>query len=140
MLTCTLPLQPPYPARKISSKFDVIYLITKLGYIHVFDLETGTCIFMNRIVEDTIFVTAPHEANGGIMGVNRKGQVCVCMHAFIPAVSFSLFRAEGEWRMNSLLSLMYLQQFHTYYRKECISHLGHSSSLSPCLSSRRCSL
>ena len=30
---------------------------------------------MNRIVEDTIFVTAPHEANGGIMGVNRKGQV-----------------------------------------------------------------
>lgn len=32
---------------------------------------------MNRIVEDTIFVTAPHEANGGIMGVNRKGQVCV---------------------------------------------------------------
>jgi len=33
---------------------------------------------MNRISTDTIFVTAPHEASGGIIGVNRKGQVlCV---------------------------------------------------------------
>lgn len=30
---------------------------------------------MNRISGDTIFVTAPHEASGGIIGVNRKGQV-----------------------------------------------------------------
>lgn len=30
---------------------------------------------MNRISGDTIFVTAPHEATGGIIGVNRKGQV-----------------------------------------------------------------
>jgi clathrin heavy chain len=30
---------------------------------------------MNRISGDTIFVTAPHESSGGIIGVNRKGQV-----------------------------------------------------------------
>jgi len=30
---------------------------------------------MNRISGDTIFVTAPHDATGGIIGVNRKGQV-----------------------------------------------------------------
>uniref|UniRef100_K1P1M0 Clathrin heavy chain 1 n=1 Tax=Magallana gigas TaxID=29159 RepID=K1P1M0_MAGGI len=29
---------------------------------------------MNRISGDTIFVTAPHEATSGIIGVNRKGQ------------------------------------------------------------------
>lgn len=38
-------------------------------------METGTCIYMNRISGDTIFVTAPHEATSGIIGVNRKGQV-----------------------------------------------------------------
>ena len=54
----------------------MIYLITKYGYIHLYDLETGTCIYMNRISGDTIFVTAPHEASSGIIGVNRKGQVC----------------------------------------------------------------
>ncbi|KAL4712419.1 hypothetical protein ACJJTC_001580 [Scirpophaga incertulas] len=62
-------------AMQVSPKYDVIYLITKYGYIHMYDIETGTCIYMNRISSDTIFVTAPHEATGGIIGVNRKGQV-----------------------------------------------------------------
>ncbi|XP_026288050.1 clathrin heavy chain [Frankliniella occidentalis] len=62
-------------AMQVSSKYDVIYLITKYGYIHMYDIETATCIYMNRISGDTIFVTAPHEASGGIIGVNRKGQV-----------------------------------------------------------------
>lgn len=59
----------------MSSKHDVIYLITKYGYVHLYDIESGTCIFMNRISGDTIFVTAPHEPSSGIIGVNRKGQV-----------------------------------------------------------------
>lgn len=62
-------------AMQTSPKYDVIYLITKYGYIHLYDIETGTCIYMNRISADTIFVTAPHDASGGIIGVNRKGQV-----------------------------------------------------------------
>lgn len=62
-------------AMQVSPKYDVIYLITKYGYIHMYDIETATCIYMNRISADTIFVTAPHESSGGIIGVNRKGQV-----------------------------------------------------------------
>lgn len=63
------------PLPQISPKQDVVFLITKYGYIHLYDLETGTCIYMNRISGETIFVTAPHEATSGIIGVNRKGQV-----------------------------------------------------------------
>lgn len=62
---------------QISAKNNVVFLITKYGYIHLYDLETGTCIYMNRISGETIFVTAPHEATSGIIGVNRKGQVGV---------------------------------------------------------------
>ncbi|GLV38478.1 Clathrin heavy chain [Carabus blaptoides fortunei] len=62
-------------AMQVSPKYDVIYLITKYGYIHMYDIETATCIYMNRISGETIFVTAQHEASGGIIGVNRKGQV-----------------------------------------------------------------
>ena len=51
------------------------YLITKYGYVHLYDLESGVCIYMNRISAETIFVTAPHEPSNGIIGVNRKGQV-----------------------------------------------------------------
>ncbi|KAL7270849.1 Clathrin heavy chain [Rhizina undulata] len=62
-------------AMQISPRFSIIFLVTKYGFIHLYDLETGTCIFMNRISSETIFITAPHEATSGIIGVNRKGQV-----------------------------------------------------------------
>ncbi|GFT60930.1 clathrin heavy chain 1 [Nephila pilipes] len=62
-------------AMQIDSKFDIIYLITKYGYVHLYDIESAICIYMNRISGETIFVTAPHEATAGIIGVNRKGQV-----------------------------------------------------------------
>ena len=68
-----------HPHPQISSKQDVVFLITKYGYIHLYDLETGTCIYMNRISGETIFVTAPHEPTAGIIGVNRKGQVQCCV-------------------------------------------------------------
>jgi clathrin heavy chain len=58
-----------------SAKHGVIYLVTKYGYIHVFDIESGTLIYMNRISADTMFVTAPYEPTSGIIAVNRKGQV-----------------------------------------------------------------
>uniref|UniRef100_A0A5F9CWS3 Clathrin heavy chain n=1 Tax=Oryctolagus cuniculus TaxID=9986 RepID=A0A5F9CWS3_RABIT len=65
---------------KIGAKHGVIYLITKAGYLHLYDLESGVCIYMNRISADTIFVTAPHEPTSGIIGVNKKGQVLsVCV-------------------------------------------------------------
>ena len=61
---------------QVSPKHHVVFVVTKYGYIHMYDLESAVCIFMNRISADTIFVTAPHEASSGIIGVNRKGQVC----------------------------------------------------------------
>lgn len=62
-------------AMQVSNKYDVVYLITKYGYIHMYDIESATCIYMNRISNETIFVTAMHESTGGIIGVNRKGHV-----------------------------------------------------------------
>jgi clathrin heavy chain len=67
-------------AMQVSSKYDIVYMITKFGYIHLYDLESGTCLYMNRISSETIFVTAPQDATSGIIGVNRKGQVLsVCV-------------------------------------------------------------
>lgn len=62
-------------AMQVSGKYKVIYLVTKYGFIHLYDLETGTTIFMNRISSDTIFTTALDSDSSGIVGVNRKGQV-----------------------------------------------------------------
>ncbi|KAF8327533.1 armadillo-type protein [Cantharellus anzutake] len=48
---------------------------TTAGFIHLYDLETGTCVYMNRISGETVFVTAEHEATNGIIGVNKQGPV-----------------------------------------------------------------
>uniref|UniRef100_A0A286XQZ2 Clathrin heavy chain n=1 Tax=Cavia porcellus TaxID=10141 RepID=A0A286XQZ2_CAVPO len=73
--------QTDFPvAMQIGANHGVIYLITKYGYLHMYDLESGMCIYMNRISADTIFVTVPHEPTSGIIGVNKKGQVLsVCV-------------------------------------------------------------
>ncbi|CAH8448779.1 unnamed protein product [Schistosoma intercalatum] len=68
--------QTDFPvAMQTSPKYSIIYLITKSGYLHLYDIESGSCIYMNRISSETIFVTAPYEPTSGIIGVNKKGQV-----------------------------------------------------------------
>jgi clathrin heavy chain len=62
-------------AMQVSQKYKIVYLVTKYGFIHLYDLETGACIYMNRISSETIFITAPDSASEGVVGVNRKGQV-----------------------------------------------------------------
>jgi hypothetical protein len=63
-------------AMQSSVKYDVFYLITKFGYVHIYDVETGTCIFMNRTINmDRMIVTAPYQTTLGTIGVNHKGIV-----------------------------------------------------------------
>ena len=54
-----------------ASKFKVI----KYSFVYLYDLESGACVYMNRISGETIFVTAEYEATNGIIWFNKKGQV-----------------------------------------------------------------
>ena len=60
---------------QVSQRYNIAYVVTKYGFIHLYDLETGTCLFMNRISSDTIFVTTTDSESAGIVSINRKGQV-----------------------------------------------------------------
>ncbi|KAI0383970.1 clathrin heavy chain [Hypomontagnella monticulosa] len=62
-------------AMQVSQKYGIIYMVTKYGFIHLYDLETGTTLFMNRISSETIFTTCADSDSTGILGINRKGQV-----------------------------------------------------------------
>jgi clathrin heavy chain len=64
-------------ALQVSSKLSVAYLLTKYGYIHAFDLESGKLIYANRISESPVFVSTSHRETGGLIGINRRGQVLV---------------------------------------------------------------
>ncbi|EFJ13237.1 hypothetical protein SELMODRAFT_157554 [Selaginella moellendorffii] len=60
---------------QISQKYSLIYVITKLGLLFVYDLETATAVYRNRISPDPIFLTSDSPSTGGFYAVNRRGQV-----------------------------------------------------------------
>lgn len=75
---------------EISARYSVVYLITKEGYFHLYDSETGKRIILNQISADTLFISAPSTSNGGIITINKKGQVMsltVNENTIIPYIS-----------------------------------------------------
>lgn len=58
-----------------SGKHGIVYIVTKHGFVHLYEMESGTRIYSNRISNETVFVTTKYSLTEGIMGVNRKGQV-----------------------------------------------------------------
>ncbi|KAK1613065.1 hypothetical protein QYE76_036738 [Lolium multiflorum] len=73
--------QDDFPvAMQISQKYGLVYLITKLGLLVVYDLETATTVYRNRISSDAIFLTAESSTTGGFYAINRRGQV---LHATV---------------------------------------------------------
>lgn len=106
-------------AMQVSKRYGIVYLVTKYGFIHLYDVETGTCLYMNRISGETMFVTSEHEATSGIIGVNRKGQVLsvtVDENTVIPYVLRTLNNTELAVRLASRADLpgaddLYFHQF-----------------------------
>ncbi|KJE97309.1 clathrin heavy chain 1 [Capsaspora owczarzaki ATCC 30864] len=126
-------------AMQVSDRYNVIFLITKYGYVHLYDLETGACIYMNRISGETIFVTAPHEATSGIIGVNRKGQVLsvsVDENNIVPYVSNTLQNLELGMRLavrNNLPGAdeMFVKQFNNLFAAGQVAEAAKIAASAP---------
>ncbi|KAG2734205.1 hypothetical protein G9P44_002211 [Scheffersomyces stipitis] len=58
-----------------SDTYGIIYVLTKYGFIHLYDMETGSNLFVNRITADPVFTAASYNNGTGIITINRSGQV-----------------------------------------------------------------
>ena len=56
---------------QISEKYGLIYVITKLGLLFVYDLETATAVYRNRISPDPIFLAVNSDSTGGFYAISR---------------------------------------------------------------------
>ncbi|KAL5985732.1 hypothetical protein ACLOJK_027719 [Asimina triloba] len=82
---------------QISHKYSLIFVITKLGLLFVYDLETASAIYRNRISPDPIFLTAEASSVGGFYAINRRGQVLLATAneaTIVPFVSGQLNNLE----------------------------------------------
>ncbi|KAJ1460266.1 hypothetical protein M885DRAFT_459036 [Pelagophyceae sp. CCMP2097] len=59
-----------------SAKHDVLYMVTKMGYLYLFDVYSGKALYRARVTQDTVFVSCVQTASGGMLGITaRKGQL-----------------------------------------------------------------
>ena len=76
---------------QISAKYGLVYVITKLGLLFVYDVETATAVYRTRISSDPVFIAA--SGGDGFTAINRRGQVLagsVNDAALVPFVSGQL--------------------------------------------------
>ncbi|GMR41309.1 hypothetical protein PMAYCL1PPCAC_11504, partial [Pristionchus mayeri] len=57
-----------------SPRQGIVHLITKHGFIHIFDLESGMIIYSKQICLENIAITTVN-ANDSIVGITRSGEV-----------------------------------------------------------------
>uniref|UniRef100_A0A7S3Q7D3 Clathrin heavy chain n=1 Tax=Chaetoceros debilis TaxID=122233 RepID=A0A7S3Q7D3_9STRA len=79
------PTQIPVPADAaadfpvslvIDKKDEVAFLMTKMGYLYMFDIISGKTIYRAKITQDVVFCTASQDSTGAMFGITvRKGQV-----------------------------------------------------------------
>ena len=126
-------------AMQMSKKHGVVYLATKYGFIHLYDLESGACIYMNRISGETIFVTTEHEATNGILCINRKGQVLgvsVDEQTIIPYILNTLNNTELAFKLASRGNLpgaddLYIQQYQALFQSGQFNEAAKIAANSP---------
>jgi clathrin heavy chain len=75
-----IPVAPDAPndfpvTMNASKKHGMVYMISKMGYLYLFDIFSGKPLYRARITTDTVFAATEHNATGGILGITRKGQV-----------------------------------------------------------------
>ena len=126
-------------AMQVSKRHGIVYLVTKYGFIHLYDLESGACIYMNRISGETIFVTAEHEASHGIIGVNKKGQVLsvdVDENTIVPYILTTLNNTELAFKLASRANLpgaddLYVQQYQQLFQSGQFDQAAQIAANSP---------
>lgn len=74
----------PYPADaagdfpvaiQVSEKYEMAFLLTKAGFMHMLYLGNGKTVYRNRISADPIFIASHQISTDGLVCINRKGQV-----------------------------------------------------------------
>jgi len=78
----------------IDKKNDIAFLITKMGYLYMFDIHTGKVIYRAKITTETVFCTCSQETTGAMFGITvKRGQViCIMLNnqALIPYILSTL--------------------------------------------------
>mmetsp|Transcript_17485 Transcript_17485/g.52457 ORF Transcript_17485/g.52457 Transcript_17485/m.52457 type:complete len:1706 (-) Transcript_17485:516-5633(-) len=126
-------------AMQISEKYGLVYVITKLGLLFVYDLATATAVYRNRISQDPIFLTANSPSTGGFYAINRRGQVLLATvneATMVPFVSQQLGNLELAMALASRGNLpgaepLIIQNFEKLFNQGQFKEAAEAAAASP---------
>ncbi|KAI8935959.1 hypothetical protein NX059_007464 [Plenodomus lindquistii] len=123
----------------IAHKYGILIVVTKFGFIHLHDLETGTALFLNRISEETVFTTARDDEGTGVVVINKRGQVLhttIREDTLIPYIMENPACAEIAYKLASKGGLpgadqLYSQRFETLMSQGSFAEAAKVAASSP---------
>ena len=98
----------------------MLYMISKGGFLYLFDLATAKAIYRAKVSNETIFASCPHSQSGGILGISAKTgrvlQMSVHPENLVPYILETLQDSDLAISIASRLNLpgatdLYLQEF-----------------------------
>lgn len=124
---------------QVSKKYGVIYLLTKYGFIHLYDLESGSNLFVNRITATPVFIASDYNENNGILAINKQGQVLaveIAKDKLIPYILNKLANVPLALSLASRGGLpgaenLFLQQFDTLLQQGDYANAAKVAASSP---------
>ena len=132
--------QADFPVSLLATpKHDILYLITKMGFLYLFDVHTGTLLFCNKITNDTVFTTCVDSVGTGITGItSRKGQVLSITLNESTLVPYLVAQNQGQLaiQLASRLNLpgaedMYVSEFNRLFSSGDIKGAARLAAESP---------
>jgi clathrin heavy chain len=122
-----------------SSSQHIVYTISKMGYLHMFDAYSAKPVYMARISQDPTFVATEHTASGGILGITRRGSVIkvdVNENTLVPYIMGQLGDQQLATEIASRLNLggadeLYVSQFNQLLAANDIAGAARVAASSP---------
>jgi clathrin heavy chain len=56
-------------------KFGIIFIITKFGYLFMYEAQRASLVYRQRITDQLIFVSVRNMTTDGMICINKVGQV-----------------------------------------------------------------
>lgn len=56
-------------------RYGVVFIITKMGYLYMYEISNSVLLFRQRITDSLIFVSTKNPNTDGMISINKAGQV-----------------------------------------------------------------
>ena len=127
----------------VAENYGILYIVTKFGFVYLYEMTTNEQIYKVRIANGAIFAAAKNHTKDGILAMNKNGSLfgglidenVLVMHLMnnckhIPNVQQLAFSLAGKYNLPGVDN-MFMSQFNNYLVNGDYANAAKIASMSP---------